>query len=135
MEKEKLSRNDYFKKVQELGAKRTQSGCEIAPLDLSKYKVNEKTIKVLNANFMEESKDRNGNYMLKGHWLCDLCFQFAERCKFDLVLVDLYSAYAYSDEQMAIFTYCEGDITLTLFTETHAYEVEKAETKKFYEEI
>ena len=60
MEKEKLSRNDYFKKVQELGAKRTEKEYEIAPLDLSKYKVNEKTIKVLNANFMEESKDRNG---------------------------------------------------------------------------
>ena len=42
MEKEKLSRNDYFKKVQELGAKRTEKEYETAPLDLSKLKLTKK---------------------------------------------------------------------------------------------
>lgn len=43
--------------------------------------------------------------MLGGHWMSDLSYQFAKKCKFDLVQVDGYSAYAYSDEQMAVFTY------------------------------
>ena len=84
---------------------------------------------------MEESTDRNGNYMLRGHWLSDLCYQFAEKCKFDLVQVDGYSSYAYSDEQMAVFTYCEGDITLTPFENKAEYEKEKADTIKFYKEM
>lgn len=56
---------------------------------------------------MEETEDRNGNYMLGGHWMSDLSYQFANKCKFDLVQVDGYSSYAYSDEQMAVFTYTE----------------------------
>lgn len=56
---------------------------------------------------MEETEDRNGNYMLGGYWMSDLSYQFANKCKFDLVQVDGYSSYAYSDEQMAVFTYTE----------------------------
>ena len=55
--------------------------------------------------------------------------------KFDLVQVDGYSSYAYSDEQMAVFTYTEGDIYLTLFTDKVKYEAEKERTIKFYEEV
>ena len=39
--------------------------------------------------------------------MSDLSYQFANKCKFDLVQVDGYSSYAYSDEQMAVFTYTE----------------------------
>lgn len=56
---------------------------------------------------MEETEDRNGYYMLGGHWMSDLSYQFTNKCKFDLVQVDGYSSYAYSDEQMAVFTYTE----------------------------
>ena len=45
-----------------------------------------------------------------------------------------YSSYAYSDEQMAVFTYTEGDIYLILFTDKVKYEAEKERTIKFYEE-
>ena len=68
------------------------------------------------------------------HEIIDLSYAFAKKCKFDLVQVDGYSAYAYSDEQMAIFTYTEGDIYLTLFTDKTKYEAEKERTIKFYEE-
>lgn len=129
-----VSRNEYFDLVGKLGVKKTESEYEIATLDLSKYNLNETTQRIADNNFMEETTDRNGNYMLRGHWLSDLCYQFAEKCKFDLVQIDRYSSYAYSDEQMVVFTYCEGDITLTPFENKTDYEKEKADTIKFYEE-
>lgn len=130
-----VSRNEYFDLIGKLGVKQTENEYKIAPLDLSKYHLNEITQRIADNNFMEESTDRNGNYMLRGHWLSDLCYQFAEKCKFDLVQIDGYSRYAYSDEQMTVFTYCEGDITLTPFENKAEYEKEKAYTIKFYKEM
>lgn len=129
-----IPRNEYFELVGKLGVKKVENEYEIADLDLSAYSLNEDTKRITNVNFMEETEDRNGNYMLSGHWLSDLSYQFAKKCKFDLVQVDGYSSYAYSDEQMAVFTYTEGDIYLTLFTDKAKYETEKASTIKFYEE-
>lgn len=129
-----ISRNEYFKLIEKFGVKKVESEYKIADLDLSAYPLNEDTKRIANVNFMQETEDRNGNYMLSGHWMSDLSCQFAEKCKFDLVRIDGYSSYAYSDEQMAVFTYCEGDIYLTLFTNKVKYETEKASTIKFYEE-
>ena len=130
-----VSRNEYFDLIGKLGVKQTENEYEIAPLNLSRYCLNEITQRIADNNFMEESIDRKGNYMLRGHWLSDLCYQFAKKCKFDLVQVDGYSSYAYSDEQMAVFTYCEGDITLIPFENKADYEKEKADTIKFYKEM
>lgn len=129
-----ISRNDYYKLIRETGRIPKEDEYEIIPLDLSVYHVNETTTRIANANFSEETTNRNGEYMLAGHWWRDLSYQFAEKCKFDLVQVDGYSSYAYSDEQMAVFTYTEGDICLTLFTDKAKYEAEKSSTIKFYEE-
>lgn len=129
-----ISRNEYFKLIEKFGVKKVESEYKIADLDLSAYPLNEDTKRIANVNFMQETEDRNGNYMLSGHWMSDLSCQFAEKCKFDLVQIDGYSSYAYSDEQMAVFTYCEGDIYLTLFTNKVKYETEKASTIKYYEE-
>ena len=129
-----VPRNEYFELIGKLGVKKVESEYEIADLDLSAYSLNEDTKRIANVNFMEETEDRNGNYMLGGHWMSDLSYQFAKKCKFDLVQVDGYSSYAYSDEQMAVFTYTEGDIYLTLFTDKVKYEAEKERTIKFYEE-
>lgn len=130
----KISRNDYYKLIRETGKIPKDDEYEIIPLDLSKYSLNEQTQMIADINFSEETEDRNGNYMLKGFWLSDKCYAFAKRCEFDLVQVDGYSSYAFSDTQMAIFTYTEGDIFLTLFTDKGKYEAEKARTIKFYEE-
>ena len=120
--------------IRETGRIPDEKEYEIADLDLSAYKLSETTARIANANFMEETENRNGEYMLSGHWMSDLSYAFAKKCKFDLVQVDGYSSYAYSDEQMAVFTYCEGDITLTPYTNRESYEREKERTIKFYEE-
>ena len=131
---QKISRNDYFKLISETGRIPKDDEYEIIPLDLSEYPLNEDTVRIADKNFTEETTDRNGNYMLTGHWWSDLSYAFAKKCKFDLVQVDGYSSYAYSDKHMAVFTYTEGDIYLTLFTDREKYETEKARTIKFYEE-
>lgn len=131
---QKISRNDYFKMISETGRVPKDDEYEILDLNLSAYHLNEDTVRIANKNFMVETTNRNGNYMLSGYWLNDLCYAFSSKCKFDLVQVDGYSSYAYSDEQMAVFTYCEGNITLTPFTDKAEYEKEKAETIRFYKE-
>lgn len=134
MEKQ-ISRNDYFNMLRETGRVPKSDEYKIIPLDLSQYHLSEVTKRIADNNFMEETKNSRGNYMLCGHWLDDLCFQFAAKCGFNLHQVDAYNAYAYSDEQMAIFTYCEGDISLTPFSEKGNYEAEKKETIHFYEKV
>ena len=129
-----IPRNEYYKMIRETGRIPDEKEYEIADLDLSAYKLSETTARIANANFMEETENRNGEYMLSGHWMSDLSYAFAKKCKFDLVQVDGYSSYAYSDEQMAVFTYCEGDITLTPYTNRETYEREKERTIKFYRE-
>lgn len=132
MEKEKINRNDYFKMLLEHGRRDTEARYDILDLDLSKYHLRDITRKVVNNNFMEETVNRNGDYMLSGHWWANLSYSFADKCVFDLTVVDSYSAYAFSDEQMAVFTYCEGDINFTPFTDMESYLKEKKETIDFY---
>lgn len=132
MEKEKINRNDYFKMLLEHGRRNTEARYDILDLDLSKYHLRDITRKVVNNNFMEETVNRNGDYMLSGHWWANLSYSFADKCGFDLTVVDSYSAYAFSDEQMAVFTYCEGDINFTPFTDMESYLKEKKETIDFY---
>ena len=129
-----IPRNDYYNMIRETGRIPKDDEYEILPLDLSAYALSETTQRIANANFMEETTNRNGDYMLSGHWWSDLCYAFADKCDFVLRQIDGYSAYAYSDEQMAVFTYCEGDITLTPFADKEKYEKEKADTIRFYKE-
>lgn len=128
----KISRNEFFKKTFEMGYIAVNKKYDIAPLDLSKYPLTEKTKRIVDSNFMEESEDYNGEYMLKSHWPSNLSYSFAKECEFCLKLIDYYSAYAFSDDQLAIFTYCEGDVTLTLFTDKEKYKKEKDRTIAFY---
>ncbi len=107
---------------------------EILQLDLSAYKLSETTKRIADFTFTEETTDKNGNYLLKGHCPYNISYQFANQCDFILKQVDGFSSYAFSDEQMAVFTYCEGDICLTLFTDWEKYEREKADIIRFYQE-
>lgn len=132
MEKKKINRNDYFKMLSECNRRDIEARYDILDLDLSKYHLREITQKVVNNNFMEETVNRNGDYMLSGHWWANLSYSFADKCGFDLTVVDSYSAYAFSDEQMAVFTYCGGDINFTPFTDMESYLKEKKETIDFY---
>jgi hypothetical protein len=135
MEKKMISRNEYYQMIRETGHIPSDDEYGILPLDLSKYSLNDETKRNAEVNFTEETEDKNGNYMLRGHWMFgNYSLAFADRCDFTIKEVNAYNTYSYSDEQMAVFTYCEGDITLTLFTDKAKYETEKAETIKFYEE-
>ena len=129
-----IPRNEYYQIIRDTGCIPNANEYDILPLDLSAYKLSATTQRIADVNFSCETENRYGNYMLTGHWLSDLCYQFAEKCKFDLVQIDAYSSYAYSDEQLAVFTYIEGDIYLTLFTDKAKYEAEKARIIKFYKE-
>ena len=131
----KITRNDYYKLIRETGRIPKDDEYEILPLDLSAYLLNDITKLIVDRNFTEETSNQNGNYMLSGHWLNNLCYQFALQCGFELHQVDGYSAYAFSDEQRAVFTYTEGDIYLTPFLDRENYEKEKADTIKFYKEV
>ena len=124
----KITRNEYFALLTSKEAPKKGIKYEILSLDLSGFPVSKETAQVANAHFIEETVDCNGNYMLKGHWSGNKCCRFAERCSFKLTQIDDCSAYAYSDEQMAIFTYCEGDVALTLFTDYAKYDAEKRNT-------
>lgn len=129
-----IPRNEYYQMIKDTGSIPDENEYDILPLDLSAYKLSETTQRIANANFDCETESKRGDYMLVGHWLSNLCYQFAEKCGFDLVQVDAYSAYAYSDKQMAVFSYTEGDIYLILFTDKAKYEAEKADTIGFYKE-
>ena len=107
---------------------------EIAPLDLSKYyAIKKETKKWINTLFDEEDVDRKGNYMLRG---------FTRREGAEMQVLGLtygeyanaYSFYAYNDDEYLIYTYCEGDTTLTLFETAKAYAKAKQETHDWYKE-
>ena len=127
-----MKRNDYYEYIRKTGRIPDE---EIDPLDLSQFSLSKTTKRIADVNFSTETVNKFGDYMLSGHWHEDLSFAFAHMCKFDLVQVDGYSSYAYSDEQKAVFTYTEGDIYLTLFTDKDKYEREKNRTIKFYREV
>lgn len=129
-----ITRNEYYNLIRTTGRIPKNDEYDILPLDLSAYPLSEVTKRIVNTNFTEETTNRNGEYMLTGHWWSDLSWQFAKKCDFEFVQVDSYSSYAYSDVQQAVFTYTEGDIYFTPFTDKEKYETEKERTIKFYEE-
>lgn len=129
----KITRNEYFNLIKRTG-KVLKNEFEILPFDLSAYPLTEATKALINENFVEESTDKKGNYMLKSYWSSGKACLFASKCGLKLHLVDGYSLYAFSDEQLAFFTQCEGDVFLILFTDKAKYEEEKAETIRWYKE-
>ena len=58
---QKISRNDYFKIVRETGI--IDDKLDIIDLNLSKYQLSKTTYKIVNLNFMEETINRNGDYI------------------------------------------------------------------------
>lgn len=129
---QKITRNDYYNLINKTGRIPKDGEYEILPLDLSAYPLTENAKKIVDAVFIEETSNEHGSYMLSGHWYSDKSFQFATQCGFEFHPVNAYNSFALSDEQMALFTYCEGDINLTLFTDKSKYDARKAKTLLFY---
>lgn len=133
---EMISRNDYYALVKKLVSERrplpNDGEYTLIPIPFDGYMLNETTKRIVNANFMHETTDRHNEYMLTGHWFDNLSYQFAERCNFTLEMMSYYSAYAFSDEQLALFTYCEGDITFSPYKDKNLYKKRKKEMIRFY---
>lgn len=129
-----ITRNDYYNLIRETGRIPKDDEYEIIPLDLSSFSMSDNTQKIVNAIFNRETVNRNGAYMLAGYWNGDISWSFSQQCGFRLHQVNSYNSFAFSDEQMAVFIYCEGDITLTPFADKAKYEEEKTEQIKFYKE-
>ena len=45
-----------------------------------------------------------------------------------------YSGFGFNDEEMLIYTWCEGDTTLTLFNDRETYQKEREEIEKWFDE-
>ena len=106
---------------------------EYEPLNLENYPaIKPETAKWINILFNEETADRKGNYMLRG-------FTHYEGKEIDFLHLSYgdYSGglnfWAYNDEEMLLYTFCEGDTTLTLFNNPKFYKGNKAEMLRWYE--
>ena len=118
--------------------KNIDNSVEILPLDLSDYPaIRVETAERINKWFDEEDVDRNENYMLRGFTGSDN-FGLADK---EMSLLNIephypsaYSFYGFNDTELLIYTWCEGDTTLTLFKDRIKYEVAKAETIAWYKE-
>lgn len=132
----KISRNDYFALIRKLVSEGhtlpNEKEYDIIPISFDEYKLNETTKRIVNANFMHETTDRHHEYMLTGHWLENLSYQFAAKCGFTLEILNGLSEYAFSDEQLSLFTYCEGDITFSPYKDEELYKKRKMEMINFY---
>lgn len=152
MEKLKMTRNEYHKHLQKCVSRAYDSNdnysfkdywkeddnIEIIPLDLSPYpQIKEDTAKYIDSVFDKEDTDKNGNYMLRGFigdslkkWNRD-----KERLHCNYAPYGFYySGFGFNDEEMLIYTWCEGDTTLTLFNDRKSYQRERELTEKWFDE-
>ena len=143
----RMTRNEYQEYMKKCASKlydgsgytmkdynRDCDSVEIIPLDLSKYpQLSENTIKWANMLFTEEDTDRNGNYMLRGF----THHEYAEAKALGCSIGDYgngYSLWAYNDKEYLIYTYCEGDTTLTILSDKETYDKEYKRTYNWYKE-
>lgn len=107
---------------------------EYTPLDLSAFPVKTETAEWINNLFDEETEDKHGNYMLRGFTYQSVFEKEKLGCTYGDAGCDCLNYYAFNDAEMLLFTFCEGDTTLTLFTDPQKYQEEKAKTEKWYRE-
>ena len=99
--------------------------------------IKEDTAKYINVAFDKEDTDKNGNYMLRGFIGDSLKKWNSEKEKLNLNYAPYgfyYSGFGFNDEEMLIYTWCEGDTTLTLFNDRETYQKEREEIEKWFDE-
>ncbi len=107
---------------------------KILPLDLSKFLcLSDRSISWINKLFTEETTDRDGNYMLRGFTYREMSEVIALKCKYGEYAQGL-NFFAYNEEECFIYTYCEGDTTITLFPDRESYKAAYRKTLKWYSE-
>lgn len=131
-----ISRNEYFKLLT-MAHGRLPANIEydIIPIDFTDYgALFDATKRMVDGSFTRETEDKHGDYMLCGHWIENWTYQFVDKCKLHVHYVDGYSAYAYSDDQLALFTFCEGDVYFNPYKDKKTYVKRKKEMIDFYKE-
>lgn len=144
----KMTKNEYKKFVEECANRywkedgytwdnynKDCDSVEILPPDLSKFEqLTTETKKWINILFTEEDEDGRKNFMMRGftrnEWM--------EMQKLGLSYGDYgrdgLSFWAYNNTEYLIYTYCEGDTTLTILPDKESYEKEYNHTLNWYKE-
>lgn len=111
---------------------------DIIPIDFSKYtKLKSETAKYIDTIFDTETTDKDGNLMLKGFIGDNLNKWYRDKENLHCNYAPYgfyYSGFGFNDEEQLIYTWCEGDTTVTLFDDTESYFKARAETEKWYAE-
>lgn len=111
---------------------------DIIPLDFSKFpQFKADTCEYINKNFDKETTDKSGNYMLKGFIGDNLALWYRDKENLHCNYAPYgfyYSGFGFNDEELIIYTWCEGDTTITLFSDKATYLKEREATEKWYEE-
>lgn len=96
--------------------------------------LNPNTVDFINGLCDKEGTDADGNYDLQGFTSTQkpiaFCHNVAEKCVLHLDMDNLYYAFAYSNEQLLTFEFCEGDFTFTAYRDKCRYQ--KALYKHLY---
>ena len=149
MGKLRMTRNEYHEYLQKCVSRAydpndrytfadyEKESVEIIPLNLSAYpQIKDDTAKYINAVFDKEDMDKNGNYMLRcfiGDSL-DKWYRDKEMLHCNYAPYGFYcSGFGFNDEEMLIYTWCEGDTTLTLFNDREIYQRERKETEQWFD--
>ena len=141
MKKLRMTRNEYCEYLQKCVSRAYdpndsytfedygKEDVEIIPLDLSAYpQIKEDTAKYINTVFDKEDIDKYGNYMLRGFIGDSLEKWYRDKEKLRCNYAPYgfyYSGFGFNDEEMLIYTWCEGDTTLTLFNDRETYYKER----------
>ena len=111
---------------------------DIIPLDFSAFpQIKPNTAKYIDSHFDREDMDKNGNYMLRGFIGDSLEMWCRDKEKLNLNYTPYgfyYSGFGFNDEEMLIYTWCEGDTTVALFSDREKYLKERAKTERWFEE-
>lgn len=111
---------------------------EIIPIDFSQFPhLKADTAEYINKMFDEETTDKNGNFMLRGFIGDNLAMWYSNKENLHCNYAPYgfyYSGFGFNDEELLIYTWCEGDTTVTLFKDVETYQKERAATEKWYEE-
>ena len=106
----------------------------MAHFNLSGFPVKRETAKWINLLFDEETQDRNGNYMLRGFTRIEMSEVSLLKLSFGDYSRSSLNFWAYNDEELLLYTFCEGDTTLTIFTDPEIYKVNKSAMLRWYKE-
>jgi hypothetical protein len=108
---------------------------DIIPFDLSEYPcLSSKTTEYISKHFNTEDTDRSGHRMFRG-FIGDSIAAWEhekEALKVNSHFGFYYSGYGKNEDEYIIYTWCEGDTTVTVFNNSVDFFKEVASCEEFY---